>query len=200
MRAEPQQRLHDFGAVFRTDHLFRRDRGPGRHGRVDEAGAQRSRANAVLFLTSVEGAREVDHCRLGRAVDGQVRGRARPRDRREVHDQAVALAQHRQCRGSHQERSAQVDVQLQVDVLRRELVDGTGDPHAGGVHEHVEPAVLGAMLLDQATAVICVRNVGRDGMGAERLGRRLDLLGGPGGEREGEAVLAQHARNGKADT
>jgi NADP-dependent 3-hydroxy acid dehydrogenase YdfG len=29
--------------------------------------------------------------------------------------------------------------------------------------------------------------------------RRLDLLGGPGGEREGEAVLPQHPRDGKAD-
>ena len=85
-------------------------------------------------------------------------------------------------------------------MLRLELVDGPGDPDAGAVHEHVEPPVLGAMLLDQATAVLCVRNVGCDGMGAERLGRRLDLLGGPGGEREGEAVLPQHAPDGEADT
>jgi hypothetical protein len=111
----------------------------------------------------------------------------------------VTLTQHRQCGGGHQDRSAQVDVQLQVDVLRLELVDGPGDPDAGGVHQHVETPVPGAMLLDQAPAVLRLRNVGCDGMGAERLGGRLDLLGIPGGERQGEAVLAQHARDRETD-
>src|SRR5438034_4530320 len=56
------------------------------------------------------------------------------------------------------------------------------------------------MLVHEAAAVLLVGNVGCDGMGSERLRRDLDLRTRPGGERQGEAVLVQHARDREANT
>ena len=52
--AEPKERLHDLGAVFRANHALRRDRGPRSHRRVDEARAECGRADAVLLLGAAE--------------------------------------------------------------------------------------------------------------------------------------------------
>src|SRR5512133_2507593 len=56
------------------------------------------------------------------------------------------------------------------------------------------------MLVDEAAAVLLFCNVGRYGMGTQRLRGYVDLRTRPGGERQGEAVLAQHARDREADT
>ena len=85
-------------------------------------------------------------------------------------------------------------------MLRLELVDGAGDPDAGGIHEHVEPPVLLAMLVDEAAAVRVLRDVGHDRVSPERPGGCVDLRLRPGGECQGEPVLAQHARDCEADT
>ena len=85
-------------------------------------------------------------------------------------------------------------------MFRLELIDVPCDSDPGGVHEHIESSVLRAVLLDQAPAVRGVRNVGSDGVRAECLGGSLDLRPGPRSERQGEAVLPQHARDREPNT
>ena len=148
----------------------------------------------------VQRAREVDHPCLGRPVDRELSRRARSGDRRDVDDQAAGFTQERKRGGSHENCSTEVDVQLQVDVFRLELVDGAGDPDAGGVHEHVEPPVPLAVLVNEAAAILLLGHVSHDGMSPECLRRGFALRAGPSGECQGEAVLPQHARDRETDT
>src|SRR5439155_20470686 len=93
-----------------------------------------------------------------------------------------------------------VHVELQVEVLRRELVDRPGDTDARGVDEYVEPAVAVAMLLDDSAAVVFSREVGDHPEGSELLRSSFDLLARPTDEGQVEIFRSQAASDGEADT
>src|SRR5581483_8967896 len=168
---------------------------PLRHRRVDEAGAERNRAHGAVELL-VERARERDHRGLRRAVGGEPRRGQRAGNRREVDDPAARLAEERDRGLRDEKEAAQIDADLQVEVLPGQILDGAGDSDAGRVHEHVEPAVSLEVLGDGACALA---GVGRDRRRAELGGRRLDLLGAPRDERQLEALLPQHAGDRQSD-
>ena len=146
-RAQAQAHAHDLGAVLGADHLVRLDAGPLRHRRVDEAGAQRDRAHAVRVELVVERTGESDHRGLRGAVGRQPRCRERAGDRGEVDDPASRLPQERDRGLRDEEEPAQVDGELEIVVLRRQVLDPPADPDPGRVDEHVEApepvAVLG---------------------------------------------------------
>ena len=79
------------------------------------------------------------------------------------------------------------------------VLEPARDPDAGRVDEHVEAALAGDVLLDDARAVLRLRDVRRDRVGAELGRRRLDLLGRARGEREREALLAKHPPDREPD-
>ena len=122
---------------------------PGRHRRVDEAGAERGRPHAVVGLLARERARERDQRRLGGAVGGEARRRHRAGDRGEVDDEALRAPQLRQRRPGDEEGAAEVDRLLEIPGLRRRVADRAGDPDAGRVDEHVEAAVALEVLGDE---------------------------------------------------
>ena len=155
-------------SFFKPDHCG--------HRRRDEAGADRDGAHAVGVELLVERARERDHRRLRRAVGREPRRRQRARDRREVHDPALRLAQERDRRLRDEEEPAHVDAHLEVEVLRGQVLDGAADADAGRVDEDVEPPELLAVLGDEPLAVGGVADVGCDRGRAELLGRGLHLL------------------------
>ena len=124
----------------------------------------------------VERARERDHRRFRRAVRREAGRRQRPGDRREVDDPAARLAQQRDRRLRDEEEAAQVDAELQVELLRGQILDEAADADPGGVDENVEAAEALSMLGDGARAIVRIADVRGDGERAE-LGRcRLDLL------------------------
>src|SRR3954464_212605 len=74
------------------------------------------------------------------------------------------------------------------------------DTDAGRVDEHVDPAEALAVLVDEPCARIRVGDVDGDGVGTELLGCRLHFLRPARGERQAEALVAQHAPDGKTDS
>ena len=65
--------------------------------------------------------------------------------------------------------------------------------------QHVQAAEAVAVLCDDADAVFFLAHVGGHGVRAELGGGRFDLRGGPGRERQLEALVAQHPRDREAD-
>jgi hypothetical protein len=124
----------------------------------------------------VQGARERDHGSLRGAVGCEARRRHRAGDRGEVDDPASRLAQGRDRRLRHEEEPAQVDVELEVEALQRQVLDRAADPDAGGVDEHVEVPEPVAVLGNDPRAVLRLRHVRRDRCGAELGCRRLHFL------------------------
>ena len=117
----------------------------------------------------------------------------------EVHDPASRLAQERDRRLRHEEEAAQVDGELEIVVLRRQVLDAPSDPDARRVDEHIEAPEPVAMLGDDPLALLRLGDVGRNRRGAELGGRRLDALGPTRDERQLEAFVPQHPGDGEPD-
>ena len=171
VRAQAEEHAHDLGAVLRLDHLVAGEARPLGHRRVDEAGADRDRTHAVGVELLVQRAGERDHGGLRRAVGGEAGRRQRAGDRGEVDDPAARLAQQRDRGLRDEEESAQVDADLEVEVLGREVLDVAGDADPGRVDEDVEPAEPLAVRRDEPRAVLFARDVGGDRLRAELGGR-----------------------------
>ncbi len=114
-------------------------------------------------------ARQRDHRRLRRAVHGEARCRRRACDRREVDDPASAPFEKRDRLAADEQQPAQIDAELQVDVLRLQRLDRAGDPDSGRVDEHVEAAVALRVLRDDPDAVVLLAHVGGHGVRARAL-------------------------------
>jgi hypothetical protein len=56
---------------------------------------------------------------------------------------------------------AQVDVELQIELLRLRIRHGAADPDARVVHEHVDPAAALAVRRDELADLLLVGHVGR---------------------------------------
>ena len=140
-----QQHAHDLGDVGDLDHVLGGDLllDEVGHRRVDEGRAQRGRLDAVVAELLVHRLGEADDRRLGRAVDRQPRLAGLARDRRRVDDERAAVlgargAQQVDALAVEEDRRAQVDAELQVDLLGRQLADRRADADAGVVDQHVE--------------------------------------------------------------
>ncbi len=99
-----------------------------------------------------------------------------------------------------EQQPAQVDAELQVDVLRLQRLDRAADPDAGRVDEHVHPAealgVCSATTRTQSSSLLVSAAIAvRVELGCGR----FDLLACAGGERQLESFFAQHARDREAD-
>ena len=151
-----EHRAHERDDVVGRDLLLVREPRPLGHPRRDESGRDRRRADAVLGLLAVQRVRPRDERRLRRAVDGEPRCRDRPGDRRERDDLSAGRAQMRQRLARDHERRAEVDVELEVDLLRVLLGERPADADAGGVHEDVHPAVALGVGRDDADALVGV--------------------------------------------
>ena len=175
------------------------DARPRRHRRVDERRAERGDAHARVRLLAGERAGQRDERRLRGAVAREPGRGDRAGDRREVHDVAACLAQRRQRLARDEERAAEVDGLLEVELLRLHVADPAGDAHAGRVDEHVEPAVGLEVRRDEPRAVVLAADVDRDG-GRARARPRPPRAARPSGrEREPVALLAEHPRDREAD-
>jgi hypothetical protein len=69
-----------------------------------------------------------------------------------------------------EEEAAEVDADLEVEMLRREILDVAGDADPGRVDEDVQPAEALAVRRDEPGAVVLVPDVGGDRLRSE-LGR-----------------------------
>jgi hypothetical protein len=130
----------------------------------------------------------------------EARRRHRARDRRDVDDQSVGLAEQGQRSARYEHEAAKIDVQLQVDVFRLELVDRPRDADPGGVHEDVEPFVAPAMLVDDSAAVALVGDVRLDRQCVELARGGHDLFARSCGQGQPEALAAQHSCDRESDT
>jgi hypothetical protein len=196
MRAFGLSRRHIRG----LDHLGGLEARPLGHRRVDETGADRDRAHPVRVELGIHRPGQRDHRGLRRAVNREGRRRQGAGDRGQVHDPATRLFEQRNRLARDQQEATQVDPQLQVDVLGLKALGGARDADAGGVHEHVQPAEALAVLADDANRVSLVTDVRRHRVRAE-LGRGgLDLRLRSRGERQLEALVAEHPCDGEADS
>ena len=113
--------------------------------------------------------------------------------------QPSRLLEQRDRLARDEQQPAEVDAELQVDVLRLQRLDLAADADARRVDEHVQAAEPLCVLGDDADAVLLLAHVGGDRLRAELGGGRLDLLAGARGERQLEALLAEHARDREPD-
>src|SRR5207247_10983226 len=125
---QPQAYAPDLGAILRLAHLSRLDAAPRRHRRVDESRRERDRADAVVLELDVQRPRETEDGSLRRAVRAEPGCRAGAGDRLEVDDPAAGLAQERDALARDHEQPAQVDADLQVEVLCLVMRDLAADP------------------------------------------------------------------------
>ena len=169
------------------------------HRRVDEAGADRDRAHAVVVEVGVQRVRECEHRRLRRRVDRQDRHRLRSGDRGEVDDPALRRTQVRDRSLRDEHEAAQVDRELAVDVLQLRVLDSARDPDPGRVDEHVETAVALDVLAHEPLAVLRLETSAAIAVAPSSAAAGLDLLGRARGEGELEALLAEHPRDREPD-
>ena len=94
-----------------------------------------------------------------------------------------------------EDETAKIDAELEVDVLRLEILDPAPDTDARRVHEYVEPPVALGVRCDESHAVVFLAHVGGDAVGPELCRGRLDVRCGSGGDRQTEAVVSEHARD-----
>src|SRR5207245_10275874 len=98
-----------------------------------------------------------------------------------------------------EEYRAHVDPEREIEVLRRQVLDGARDADAGRVDEHVEPPEALAVLGHEPLARFLVGDVRGDADRTELLRGGLDLLGTPRYHRQVVALVAQHAPDREPD-
>ena len=194
-----------------ADHLLGRDLVADelRHRRLDEAGAQRERLDALGVELLVHRLRPAHDRELRGAVDRQPRLAGLAGDRRGVDHERVAVlgagaAQHVGALAVEEDDRAQVEVDLHVDLLRRVLGDRRADPDARVVDQHVEAAEALAVLGDDVLDLLLGGHVGRDLLDVVARFAQLQrgagqLVGPPRGDREAVALLAEHVRDREPD-
>ena len=126
--AQPEAHAHDLCAVVGHGSSRRCETGPRRHRRVDEARAQRDRADAVAVELGVQRSASARSPPLSSRRRRQARRRRGTRDRGEVDDPAAAHLEQRDRFAGDEQQPAQVHPELQVDVLGDERLDGAADP------------------------------------------------------------------------
>ena len=174
-----RQAADDLGAVLGLDHLVGLEPGPGSPsacrrspGRARSRARRRRRAPRSAIASarspppSSRRRRSARALRIVPAIEARLT--IQPRDSPQQRDRLAR----------HEQQSAQVDPELQVDVLRRRATRRVPPiPMPARVDEHVEAAEALAVLGDDAHAVVLAGDVGGHAERAELAGGGVHLLG-----------------------
>ncbi|MNF89690.1 hypothetical protein D3C84_722260 [compost metagenome] len=117
----------------------------------------------LLFQLDQQALRQRHYAGLGHVVVAHRRALHQGRHRRDVDDLALAALEQRQERLAALDHAHQVDRDLPVPVLQRQLVEETARGHAGVVDDHIDAAELFLAGLRQGSQLTVVAHVATPG-------------------------------------